>query len=75
MRRYDMVRDFPVVVDGLLLSRRKRDVSSGFTRVTTTVELSGDCVVGRGEDVCYEPADHEPYPRPDLGGEYTVDGF
>ena len=75
MRRYDMVRDFPVIVDGLSLSRRKRDVSSGFTRVTTTVELSGGGVVGRGEDVCYEPAAHEPYPRPDLGGEYTVDGF
>ena len=70
-----MVRDFPVIVDGLSLSRRKRDVSSGFTRVTTTVELSGDGVVGRGEDVCYEPGDHEPYPRPDLGGEYTFDGF
>ena len=75
MRRYDMVRELPVEVDGLTLSRRERDVSSGFTRVTTTVELSGVGAVGRGEDVCYEAEDHDDYPRPDLTGEYTFDGF
>lgn len=73
VRRYDMVREFPLTISGLSLSRRERDVSSGFTRVTTTVELSGDGCVGRGEDVCYDPDDHEPYPRPDLTGEYTVE--
>jgi hypothetical protein len=75
MRRYDMVRELPVEVEGLTLSRRERDVSSGFTRVTTTIELSGAGAVGRGEDVCYEAEDHDDYPRPDLTGEYTFEGL
>jgi len=75
VRRYDMVRDLPLAVDGLTLSRRERDVSSGFTRVTTTIELSGNGAVGRGEDVCYETDDHDDYPRPELRGEYTFDEF
>ncbi len=70
-----MVREFPVEVSGLTLSRRERDVSSGFTRVTTTVELSGAGETGRGEDVCYETEDHDDYPRPDLTGEYTFGEF
>ncbi|WP_255195092.1 hypothetical protein [Halorarius litoreus] len=75
MRHYEMVADLPLVVESLTLDRRERDTSSGFTRVTTTVELSGEGRVGRGEDVCYEAEDHDPYPRPDLTGEYTFDGF
>ncbi|KAB7517833.1 hypothetical protein [Halosegnis rubeus] len=75
MRRYAMVDSLPVTVDSLTLSRRERDVSSGFTRVTTTVELSGDGCVGRGEDVCYGAEDHADYPRPDLTGEWEFDGL
>ncbi|WP_075937271.1 enolase [Halosegnis longus] len=75
MRRYAMVDSLPVTVDSLTLSRRERDVSSGFTRVTTTVELSGDGCIGRGEDVCYEAEDHANYPRPDLTGEWEFDGL
>ena len=75
MRHYAMVADLPLVVESLTLDRRERDTSSGFTRVTTTVELSGGGHVGRGEDVCYEADDHDPYPRPDLAGEYTFDEF
>lgn len=75
MGLYRMVADLPFTVDSLALARRERDTASGFTRVTTTVELSGDGRVGRGEDVCYEDADHDDYPRPDLVGDYTVDSF
>ncbi|RNJ27240.1 hypothetical protein [Halosegnis longus] len=75
MRRYAMVDSLPVTVDSLTLSRRERDVSSGFTRVTTTVELSGDGCIGRGEDVCYEAEDHANYPRPNLTGEWEFDGL
>lgn len=75
MRRYAMVDSLPVSIDSLTLSRRERDVSSGFTRVTTTVELSGEGCVGRGEDVCYEADDHANYPRPDLTGEWEFDGL
>ncbi|WP_255150985.1 hypothetical protein [Halorarius halobius] len=75
MRHYDLIADLPVAVESLTLQRRERDTSSGFTRVTTTVELGGDGHVGRGEDVCYEADDHDPYPRPDLAGTYEFDGF
>jgi hypothetical protein len=75
MRHYAMVADLPLEVGSMTLDRRTRDTSSGFTRVTTTVELSGGGEVGRGEDVCCEADDHDPYPRPDLAGEYEFDGF
>lgn len=75
MRTYALVADLPLLVESLALRRRERNTASGFTRVTTTVELSGDGCVGRGEDVCYEADDHEPYPRPDLAGSYEFDGF
>ncbi|MDZ7746727.1 MAG: hypothetical protein U5K28_09540 [Halobacteriales archaeon] len=73
MRRYAMVESLPVSIDSLTLARCERDVSSGFTRVTTTVELSGEGCIGRGEDVCYEAEDHDDYPRPDLTGEWEFD--
>jgi len=56
--RYDRLADLPLAIDGYGLSLRERDTSSGFTRTTTVVELRGDGVVGRGEDVTYETAEH-----------------
>ncbi|PSP39338.1 hypothetical protein BRC71_01870 [Halobacteriales archaeon QH_7_65_31] len=75
MRRYAMVESLPVSVDSFTIERREREVSSGFTRTTTTVELSGDGSVGRGEDVCYETEAHADYPRPDLTGAWRFDGL
>jgi L-alanine-DL-glutamate epimerase-like enolase superfamily enzyme len=76
---YDQVADLPLVVDNLSLDRRERDTSSGFTRATTVVSLSGDGVTGRGEDVTYELDEHDPdrWGRVDLdlAGEYTLDSF
>jgi len=59
------------------LERRELQVSSGFTRVTTTVELRGPggAVVGRGEDVTYDAEDHEGYPDLQLSGRETLAGF
>lgn len=52
------------------------DVSTGFTRVTTTVILEGDGVEGQGEDVGYEAQDHDGYPGSlDLAGRWTLDDF
>lgn len=73
---YGRVADLPLRIDGYRLERRGLEVSSGFTRVTTTVTLEGGGERGRGEDVGYEAADHEEYPEDlDLGGRWTLDGF
>jgi hypothetical protein len=78
MTLYDAVADLPVRIDEVGLTRRERDTSSGFTRVTTEIALSGAGETGRGEDVTYDAAPHDsladrqPF---DLAGEYTVDAF
>ncbi len=41
MNLYDRVAGLDVEIDELRLERRELEVSSGFTRVTTTVVLSG----------------------------------
>jgi hypothetical protein len=48
---YDRLAGLEVEIDGYALERRELAVSSGFTRVTTTVVLSGGGMTGRGEDV------------------------
>jgi hypothetical protein len=55
-------------------------ISPEFTRKTTTVRLLGDgaaSVVGRGEDVTYDPSEHEPgrFGAPELSGSWTIDSF
>ena len=51
-----------LTIDGYDLVRHERAVSSGFTRVTTEIVLSGLGKVGRGEDVTYDAPDHDDYP-------------
>ncbi|WP_435349697.1 hypothetical protein [Haloarchaeobius sp. HRN-SO-5] len=78
MRLYDALADLPVSVDGYRLDRRERDTSSDFTRVTTTFELHGEDHVGRGEDVCYDAADHDSLQADhdfEFAGQYTFDEF
>ncbi|NHN48746.1 hypothetical protein G9464_14250 [Halostella sp. JP-L12] len=77
MTTYDSVADLPVRIDDVALTRRERDTSSGFTRVTTEVALSGEGETGRGEDVTYDAEDHDAFDAADLDvtGEYTVDSF
>ncbi|QGA84279.1 hypothetical protein [Halomicrobium sp. LC1Hm] len=74
---YERVADLKLTVDEYELADRRRDTSSGFTRRTTTVALHGDGEVGRGEDVTYEPEDHDSMHAltADLAGEYTLDSF
>jgi hypothetical protein len=63
-------------VEGLELERRELVVPAGWTRVTTTVVLRGpDGTVGEGEDVTYDSTQHEPFPRPDLGGRHRLEGY
>jgi L-alanine-DL-glutamate epimerase-like enolase superfamily enzyme len=75
MTTYERLSDLPLRIESLSTERREMDVSSGFTRVTTTVVLAGGGHEGRGEDVTYEAPDHDGYPTPELGGEWTVDGL
>jgi hypothetical protein len=84
MGLYDRLADLTLRVESSDRRRRERDTSSGFRRVTTTVELSGDGETGRGEDVSYDTADHDgfaaapPLVDPDglaLGGEWTLEEF
>jgi hypothetical protein len=70
---YPRLAGLPLRIESLELDRRELDVSSGFTRVTTTVQLSGAGKTGEGEDVTYEAPMHEGFPRPDLAGEWTLD--
>jgi hypothetical protein len=74
---YERVADLELTVEGYELIDRQRDTSSGFTRRTTTVALQGDGETGRGEDVTYEPDDHDSLRAvsADLSGEYTLDSF
>ncbi|PCR89175.1 enolase-like domain-containing protein [Natrinema ejinorense] len=80
---YDRLADLSLTIDDVSTDRRERETSSEFTRVTTTISLSGpppadERVTGRGEDVTYETEDHDRLAEtglPDLTGEYTVDSF
>ncbi|MFC7201729.1 hypothetical protein [Halospeciosus flavus] len=80
MTFYDRVKELPLVVDSVDLVQHRMDTSSGFERVSTVVELHGDGVVGRGEDVTYDAEDHEALVEtapefPHLKGEFTLQTF
>jgi hypothetical protein len=76
---YDAVKELPLVVDEYDLDVRSLDVSSDFTRKTTTVRLAGRGEEGLGEDVTYDAAEHDAQlargPVLSLGGEWTLDSF
>jgi hypothetical protein len=63
MALWDQLSDLEVTIADVGTERRSMAVSSEFTRVTTTVVLSGDGEIGRGEDVTYTAEDHEWFPR------------
>jgi hypothetical protein len=63
MPLFDALSDLPVRIDGYEIERTSLDVSTGFTRVTTTVVMSGNALQGRGEDVTYTAADHDGFPE------------
>jgi hypothetical protein len=75
----DRIADLPLSIEAASFDRRERETTSGFTRATTVISLSGDGATGRGEDVTYEAGEHDPAKWDaldlDLAGEYTVDTF
>jgi hypothetical protein len=75
MALWDRLRDLDLVVDEVRTERRSVDVSSQFTRVTTTVVFGGAGHEGRGEDVTYVAEEHDWFPEPELPGATTLGGF
>ena len=73
---YPLLAGLELRIDRYRLERRSVDVSTGFTRLTTTVVLEGDGARGQGEDVAYDAEEHEGYPEAlDLAGNWTLDAF
>ncbi|MDP9344709.1 MAG: hypothetical protein M3P44_03120 [Actinomycetota bacterium] len=69
----------PLRVDGYDLTGHVRDVSSAFTRKSTVIALHGAGETGAGEDVTYDPPDHdvlqETGPVLPLAGDWTLGSF
>lgn len=72
MALWDQLSGLSVVVDGFDTERRSVDVSTQFTRVTTTVVLTGAGAEGRGEDVTYTAEDHDWFPTLEPPGATTL---
>jgi hypothetical protein len=76
MSLYDRIANLPLEVEGYELERRELGVSTGFTRVTTVATFSGGGERGEGEDVTYQAADHDSFPRDlVLEGSWTLRTF
>ncbi len=59
MGTYDLLADLPLVVESYALAPLVQDVSSGFRRQTTVIQLQGGDEEGIGEDVVYDGEDHD----------------
>jgi L-alanine-DL-glutamate epimerase-like enolase superfamily enzyme len=66
------LRGLDLAVESFATERRTMDVSSQFTRVTTTVVLGGKGAEGRGEDVVYTAEDHDWFPELPPPGSTTL---
>jgi hypothetical protein len=72
MTLWDRLRELELALEGFTTERQSVDVSTDFTRVTTTVVLTGRGEEGRGEDVTYTPQDHEWFPTLEAPGATTL---
>src|SRR5918997_1298354 len=79
MSTYERLADLPLEIESYSLEGLERDVSSDFTRLTTTIRLRGGGAAGVGEDVTYDSLDHvalqDAGPTLPLGGRYTIESF
>jgi hypothetical protein len=76
MSIWDSVAGLELRVDGYTLARHESQTPSGWTRVTTVVEIDGDGVAGVGEDVTYEAESHDGVPAElMLAGTWTFEDF
>ncbi|MFC5136504.1 MULTISPECIES: hypothetical protein [Haloferacaceae] len=75
MSAYERIADLTVTIESVDRRRYTADTTSGFERTTTEFRLTGDGLVGRGEDVTYDAADHDALAGTDpidLEGEWTI---
>ncbi len=72
MALWDRLRGLELNVEDVTTERKSVDVSTQFTRVTTTVVLGGRGEQGRGEDVTYTAEDHDWFPDLDAPGRTTL---
>ena len=75
MVAWERLRDLELVVDSVRTERRSVDVSTQFTRVTTTYVFSGGGHEGRGEDVTYDAAAHDTLKLMGASGRWTLSAF
>ena len=79
MSTYERLADLPLEVESYSLDGLERDVSSDFTRLTTTIRLRGRGAEGVGEDVTYDSLDHVALqgagPTLPLAGHHTIESF
>jgi hypothetical protein len=76
MSLWEAVADRELRVDDYGLQRRESVTPSGWTRVTTTVALSGQGATGQGEDVTYEAQLHDGVPDGlTLAGTWSLEDF
>jgi hypothetical protein len=79
MTTFDLLADLPLRVEGYELEGLQANVSSGFERLTTVVQLRGAGHEGIGEDVVYDAEDHvamqDAGPVQPLAGSYTLGEF
>jgi hypothetical protein len=68
------VRDLPLRIDGFDAEILTFEVSPEFTRKSTIVHLHGGGHEGVGEDVTYDPDEHDAkrFPRLELTGDWTI---
>ncbi|QEC48312.1 hypothetical protein FSW04_12545 [Baekduia soli] len=77
---YARVAGLPLCVERCELLPLARDISSGFTKISTVVRLSGDGHEGQGEDITWDQIDHLEHLRGAgelswLRGTRTLDAF
>jgi hypothetical protein len=62
MALWHELRGLELNIEDFRTERKSIDISTQFTRVTTTVVLGGEGEQGRGEDVTYTAEDHDWFP-------------
>ena len=75
MALWERLSELELELEGAKTERRSVDVSTDFTRVTTTLVLHGRGEEGRGEDVTYNAEDHDWFPDLTLRGSTTLAAF
>jgi hypothetical protein len=75
MALWDRLGGLDVTLEEISTERRSVEVSTQFTRATTTVVFGGRGETGRGEDVTYTAEDHDWFPALEAPGRTTLAEF